>query len=135
MIWILIPATLTDFEKLEALLALYNNLIEVSLTTQPSEFQLDFCKLQNVQLLLSKKHEKPDNFWKLVSQERFLLLWDESLKLFSMFESTAFYGPLGALWYKAQYQKTDANALLSLHKALQIRIILTCFLRDLNCWY
>ena len=62
--------------------------MQVSVATQPSEFQLELCELQSDQFLLSKKQEKPENFWKFVSQERFLILKNAALKLFSMFGST-----------------------------------------------
>ena len=77
-----------DFEKLKSPLALYNNPMQVSVAMQPSEFQLELCELQSDQFLLSKSREKPENFWKFVSQERFPILKNAALKLFSMFGST-----------------------------------------------
>ena len=62
--------------------------MQVSVATQLSEFQLELCELQSDQFLLSKKQEKPENFWKFVSQERFLILKNAALRLFSMFGST-----------------------------------------------
>ena len=55
---------------------------------QPSEFQLELCELPSDQFLLSKSQEKPENVWKFVSQERFPILKNAALKLFSMFGST-----------------------------------------------
>ena len=40
-----------DFEKLKSPLALYNNPMQVSVAMQPSEFQLELCKLQSDQFL------------------------------------------------------------------------------------
>ena len=77
-----------DFQKLKSPLALYNNPMQVSVATKPSEIQLELCELQNDQFLLSNKHEKPENFWKFVTQERFPILKNAALKLFSMFGST-----------------------------------------------
>ena len=79
---------LEDFHKLKSLLALYNNPMQVNAATQPSEIQLELCDLQNDQFLLSKKMENPKNFWKFVSKERFPMLKNAALKLFSMFGST-----------------------------------------------
>ena len=62
--------------------------MQVSVATQPSEFQLELCELQSDQFLLSKKQEKPENFRKFVSQERFPILKNAALKLFSMFGNT-----------------------------------------------
>ena len=62
--------------------------MQVNVATQPSEFQLELCEVQSDQFLLSKKQEKPENLWKFVSQERFSILKNAALKLFSMFGST-----------------------------------------------
>ena len=62
--------------------------MQVSVAMQPSEFQLELCELQSDQFLLPKSREKPENFWKFVSQERFPILKNAALKLFSMFGST-----------------------------------------------
>ena len=77
-----------DFDKLKSALALYNNPMQVSVATQSSEFQLKLMGLQSDQFVLSKKQEKAENFWKFVSQERFPILMNAALKLFSMFGST-----------------------------------------------
>ena len=77
-----------DFDKLKSPLALYNNPMQVSVATQSSEFQLKLMGLQSDQFVLSKKQEKAENFWKFVSQERFPILMNAALKLFSMFGST-----------------------------------------------
>ena len=73
-----------DFEKLKSPLALYNNPMQVVVATQPSEFQLKLSELQSDQFLLSKKQEKPENFWKFVLQERFPILKNAALNVFSM---------------------------------------------------
>ena len=80
-----------DFEKLKSPLALYNNPMQVSVAMQPSEFQLELCELQSDQFLLSNSREKPENFWKFVSQERFPILKNAALRSFSMFGSTYIY--------------------------------------------
>ena len=80
-----------DLEKLKSPLALYNNPMQVSAAMHPSEFQLELCELQSDQFLLSKSREKPENFWKFVLQEKFPILKNAALKLFSMFGSTGTY--------------------------------------------
>ena len=70
-----------DFEKLKSPLALYNNPTQVSVAMQPSKFQLELCELQSDQFLLPKSREKPENFWKFVSQKRFPILKNAALTL------------------------------------------------------
>ena len=62
--------------------------MQVTVATQPSEFQFELCEVQSDQFLLSKNQEKSENFWKFVSQKKFPILKNAALKLFSMFGST-----------------------------------------------
>ena len=77
-----------DFDLLKTKLELFNNSMEVDIESQASCFQLELCELQADPFLLSKKNERYDVFWKLVSNEQFLCLRDFALKMCSMFGST-----------------------------------------------
>ena len=62
--------------------------MEVDIESQVSCFQLELCELQAGPFQLSKKNERYDVFWKLVSKEQFPCLRDFALKMCSMFGST-----------------------------------------------
>ena len=38
--------------------------MEINVETQSPEFQLELCELQSDQMLLAKKHENQDIYWK-----------------------------------------------------------------------
>ena len=77
-----------DFDLLKTKLELFSNPMEVDIESQASCFQLELCELQADPFLLSKKNERYDVFWKLVSKEQFPCLRDFALKMCSMFGST-----------------------------------------------
>ena len=77
-----------DFDLLKTKLELFNNPMEVDIESQTSCFQLELCELQADPFLLSKKNERYDVFWKLVSKEQFPCLRDFALKMCSTFGST-----------------------------------------------
>ena len=57
-----------DFDLLKTKLELFNNPMEVDIESQASCFQLELCELQADPFQLSKKNERYDVFWKLVSR-------------------------------------------------------------------
>ena len=77
-----------DFDLLKTKLELFSNPMEVDIESQASCFQLELFELQANPFLLSKKNERYDVFWKLVSKEQFPCLRDFALKMCSMFGST-----------------------------------------------
>ena len=77
-----------DFDLLKTKLELFSNPMEVDIKSQASCFQLELCELQADPFVLSKKNERYDVFWKLVSKEQFPCLRDFALKMCSMFGST-----------------------------------------------
>ena len=74
-----------DFDLLKTKLELFSNLIKVDIESQASCFQLELCQVQANPFLLSKKNERYDVFWKLVSKDQFPCLRDFALKMCSMF--------------------------------------------------
>ena len=67
---------------------MYNNPIDVDVKTQLSDFLLELCELQCDPFLLLRKNETQKRFWKLVSKDKFPILKDFALKMYSMCGST-----------------------------------------------
>ena len=67
---------------------LFNKPMEIEIETHASEFQLELCDLQLNPFLQSKKNERNEAFWKLVSNEHFPVLRDSALRMLSIFGST-----------------------------------------------
>lgn len=78
----------SDFENLRSDIELFSNPMGASVEKQPPSFQLELCELQTDPFLLSKKNCMHEEFWKLVSGDRFPVLRNFALKLCSMFGST-----------------------------------------------
>ena len=77
-----------DFEELKPCLLLFNNPMEVNVEAQSPQLQLELCELQSDTVLLAKKSENQERFWRLVCKDRFPKLKDFALKMHSMFGST-----------------------------------------------
>lgn len=77
-----------DFDSLKPKLALFNNPMDIEVSEVPCELQMEICDLQADPFYQSKKCIVPENFWKLVSKERFPKLLKFSLELLSLFGST-----------------------------------------------
>ncbi|XP_076804676.1 general transcription factor II-I repeat domain-containing protein 2-like [Clavelina lepadiformis] len=77
-----------DFDLLKAQMELFNNPMEIVIESQPSYVQQELCELQSDPFLLSRKNERYDAFWRLLSNEQFPRLNDFALKICSMFGST-----------------------------------------------
>ena len=63
-----------EFDSIKEQIELFSNPIEIQIEAQPSEFQLELCDLQSDPFLQSKKNERNEAFWKLVSNEHFPVL-------------------------------------------------------------
>ena len=68
---------------MEKLIKLFNNPMEIEIETLAPEFQLELCDLQSDSFLQSKKNERSEAFWKLVSNEHFPVLRDFALRMLS----------------------------------------------------
>ena len=77
-----------QFDSIKEQIELFSNPIEIQIEAQPSEFQIELCDLQSDPFLQSKKNERNEAFWKLVSNEHFPVLRDFALRMLSMFGST-----------------------------------------------
>ena len=63
-----------EFDSIEEQIELFSNPMEIQIEAQPSEFQLELCNLQSDLFLQSKKNERNEAFWKLVSNEHIPVL-------------------------------------------------------------
>lgn len=77
-----------DFDSLKPKLTLFNNPMDIEASEVPSDLQMEICDLQADPFYQTKKCDVPDNFWKLVSKERFPKLLKFSLQMLSLFGST-----------------------------------------------
>ena len=59
----------TDFDLLKAEVELFNNPMEENVKSQPPYLLQELCELQLDPFLLSKKNERYNAFWKLISKE------------------------------------------------------------------
>ena len=77
-----------DFDLLKAKMEPFNNTIKVDIELQPLYLQQELHKLQSDSFLLSRKNERYETFWKLVSKEQFPYLRNFAQKMCSKFGST-----------------------------------------------
>ena len=75
------------FNLMKKEIEFFSNPIEIEIEAQGSEFQLELCDLQADPFLLFKKNERNEAFWKLVSNELFLVLRAFSLRMLLIFGS------------------------------------------------
>jgi hypothetical protein len=80
-----------DFDSLKPKLHLFNNPMDPEVTQQPFDLQMELCDLQSDATFQSKKKKEPsEDFWKMLSQEKFPKLQNFSLEILSLFGSTMF---------------------------------------------
>ena len=77
-----------EFNAMKEQIELFIYPMEIEIETQATKFQLELCDLQSDPFLQSKKNERNEAFWKLVSNEQFPKLRDFALRMLSMFGST-----------------------------------------------
>jgi hypothetical protein len=59
--------------------------MDIEVTQQPFDLQMELCDQQD---FFNRKNKSPENFWKMLSQEKFLKLRNFSLEMLSLFGRT-----------------------------------------------
>jgi hypothetical protein len=119
-----------EFDSLKPKLALFNNPMEIEVSEVPCDLQMEICDLQADPFYQTKKCDVPENFWKLISKERFPKLLKFSLQMLSLFGST--YVCESAFSALKQIKSKTRNRIESASLESSLRLCLTELTVDID---
>lgn len=119
-----------DFDSLKPKLALLNNPMNIEVSEVPCDLQMEVCDLQADPFYQTQKCDDPENFWKLISKERFPKLLKFALQMLSLFGST--YVCESAFSALKQIKSKSRNRIESVSLESTLRLCLTEFTVDID---